>query len=68
LVERLVHACSCHCFLIDHEELEELGFPVRPVTPPEDSVLEVIAAALSEAKSEPQRVITLLAERNQSQA
>jgi hypothetical protein len=60
LVERLVHAYPCHCFPIDHEELQELGFPVRPATPTEEGALEGIAAALLESQSEPETVITVV--------
>lgn len=58
LVVRLVNAYPCHCFPLDHEELEELGFPVRRPDPREDAILELIAAILLDSQPEP--VMTLV--------
>jgi hypothetical protein len=55
-VDRLVNAYPCHCFPVDHEELEELGFPVRIPSPTEGPALELIAAALSQCKPEPETI------------
>jgi hypothetical protein len=60
LINTLVNGYPCHCFPLDYEELEELGFPVRPPTPSEEAALEGIAVALSDGKSQAERVITLV--------
>ncbi len=60
LINTLVNGYPCHCFPLDYEELQELGFPVRPPSPSEAAALEAIAVALSEGKSEAERVITVV--------
>jgi hypothetical protein len=57
LIDTLVNGYPCHCFPLDYEEL---GLPVRPPTPSEEAALEAIAVALSERKSEAERVITVV--------
>jgi len=53
LVRRLINAYPCHCFPLDHEELEELGLPVRRPEPTEDAILEMVATILVDPPSEP---------------
>lgn len=62
MVDRLVHAYPCHCFPLDYEELEDLGFPVRRPTTIEESTQEMLALSLSER--EPEQLITLVDDDN----
>jgi hypothetical protein len=58
LVRRLINAYPCHCFPVDHEELEELGFPARHADPKEEAILEHVAAIVVD--SPPESVIRLV--------
>jgi hypothetical protein len=46
LLDRLVHAYPTHGFIIDREEAEELGLPIRAPAGPEAALLDRLALAL----------------------
>jgi hypothetical protein len=52
VIKRLVRAYPAHCFVIDREELQELGLPMRLPQEREDEALDRIARALVSGSSE----------------
>jgi hypothetical protein len=56
-LKRLVRAYPSHCFVIDREELQELGLPHRLPNEEESAMLDRVARALIGRSSAPEDII-----------